>query len=449
MIDGIETKFTDCDGLSVAYQVWGDGLKNIVLVPGMISHLEAALDESGYQKWMKALSSLGRVAVFDKRGNGMSDRIEGAPTIDERVLDIEAVMDAAGMETATLIGVSEGCCLACVYAAIMPARVESIILCGGYARGRLARGLVDEETLAQAVQEFRENWGKPGGMHPFSGFGPAADDLEGQKAFARMQRMSATPNTVAELFELAARIDVRALLPSVNKPTLVLHREEEVPNGSDAASDFVDMIPEVTYKPLPGHQHLPWDGEVDGYVAPIAEFITGAAYVPQNRSRVLATVLFTDLVESTAFQTRIGDDAWRELMNRHDRICSHLISGHNGRLIKFTGDGLLATFNSPTNALACSFALRNALEAIELTARFGLHSGEIEERSNDISGLGVVIAARIMALATEGQILSSELIRQLTMGAPFQFIDSGEYALKGVPETWRLYQVSQRNTGTQ
>ena len=136
-------------------------------------------------------------------------------------------------------------------------------------------------------------------------------------------------------------------------------------------------------------------------------------------------------------------------MNRHDRICSHLISGHNGRLIKFTGDGLLATFNSPTNALACSFALRSALEAIELTARFGLHSGEIEERNNDISGLGVVIAARIMAVATEGQILSSELIRQLTMGAPFQFIDSGEYTLKGVPETWRLYQVSQRNVGTQ
>ena len=442
MADNLETRFAESDGLSIAYQLWGSGARNLVVVPGMVSHLETSLERPGYIQWMNALSSMGRLVVFDKRGNGMSDRIQGAPTLDERVMDIEAVMDAADMDSATLIGFSEGASLACVYAAMRPERVERLALCGGYARGRLARGYLSEDGLEQAMIQFRKNWGKPSQPHPFSGFGPDLDDTEGQKAWAQFQRMSATPTTVASLFELAARIDIRALLPSIFQPTLVIHRENEEPNGREAAEDFLDLIPSAEYRTTPGNQHLPWEGDVESYTTPIIEFITGTAPVASHATRTLATVLFSDLVGSTSVQAQIGDEAWCVLMDRHDDICNTQITHHVGKLVKFTGDGILATFGSPTSALKCANAMRGALSTLKLEARFGTHTGEIEIRGDDISGLGVVIAARIMDHADGGQVLASDLTRQLTLGAPFRFQDCGEQELKGVPDKWRLYEVS-------
>lgn len=440
MANNPETCFAECEGLSIAYQIWGSGPRNLVLVPGMISHLESSMERPGYIRWVNALSSMGRLVVFDKRGNGMSDRIHGAPTLDERVLDIEAVMDAADMDSATLVGFSEGASLACVYAAMRPERVERLVLCGGYARGRLARGYLSEDGLEQSLTQFRNNWGKPNRPHPFSEFGP--DGAEGQDAWARFQRMSATPTTVAGLFELAARIDIRALLPSITQPTLVIHREDEEPNGRDAAADFLDLMTGPQYRMVPGDKHLPWEGDTESYAAPIIEFITGTAPVAAHATRTLATVLFSDIVGSTSVQARIGDEAWRDLMDRHDDICNAQIARHTGQLVKFTGDGVLATFASPTGALECANAMRAALSSLKLEARFGTHTGEIEKRGDDISGLGVVIAARIMDHADGEQVLASDLTRQLTLGAPFRFQDCGERELKGVPKTWQLYEVS-------
>ncbi|MES0826555.1 adenylate/guanylate cyclase domain-containing protein [Ruegeria sp. SCP11] len=445
MTANVETLFTESDGLSIAYQVWGDGPRNLVLVPGMISHLEASMENPGYLQWMTALSSVARLVTFDKRGNGMSDRIQGTPTLEERVMDIEAVMDVTEMTSATVIAFSEGASLACVYAAMRPERVERLALCGGYAQGRLTRGYLTPESLKIALKQFRENWGKLYKPHPFSAFGPSEDDTEAQEAWAHFQRMSATPITVANLFELAARIDIRELLPSISQPTLVIHREFEEPNGADCAQDFLRLMPSTKYKTIPGHEHVPWEGDVDSYAAAIVEFVTGEAPATIQPKRTLATVLFSDLVASTSQQARIGDESWRDLMNRHDDICANQISRHGGHLVKFTGDGVLATFSSPTSALACAGSLREALSAIDLNARFGAHTGEIEIRGEDISGLGVVIAARVMGQAQEGQVLASDLTRQLMLGAPFEFQDQGEHELKGVPSTWRLHAVSPTN----
>lgn len=441
MSNSPETKYAVSDDLSIAYQIHGSGRRNFVLVPGMISHLEAQLEHPGYVQLLKMVGNSGRLAVFDKRGNGMSDRIHGAPTLDERMLDIEAVMDDSKMASATIIGTSEGASLACVYAAMRPDRVEKLVLCGGYARGRLARGDLSEDGLHQAQLQFRQNWGKPNQVHPFSAFGPGPDDPEGQIARARFERMCGTPTTVAALFELAARIDIRALLPFILQPTLVLHREDEAPNGRDCAMDFVKMMPSAEYSTVPGSQHLIWNGDVESYVAQIVEFATGEAPAASPGTRKLATVLFSDLVDSTSSQVKIGDEAWRVLMNSHDDICGAQISQHGGSLVKFTGDGVLATFNSPTNALACAIALQDALSLVELDARFGAHTGEIEIRGEDISGLGVVIAARIMDHAVGGQVLASNLTRQLMLGSHFSFNDCGEYELKGVPEKWCLHEV--------
>lgn len=436
-----ETRFTQSDGLSIAFQLWGQGPRNLILVPGMISHLEAALDRPGYLPFLQALGSMGRLAVFDKRGNGMSDRIQGAPTLDERVMDIEAVMQAADMSSATVIGLSEGASLACVYAAMRPERVERLVLCGGYARGRLTRGFTTEAGLLQEKDQFVHGWGQPGGAHPFSAFGPGPEDPAGQASRARFERMSATPTTVAALYDLAARIDIVDLLPTIRQPALVIHRDAEEPNGRDSARDFVARLPNVEYCPVPGHQHIPWEGDIETYTAPMFEFITGALPVTVPATRSLATILFSDLVNSTAAQAAMGDETWRDLMNRHDETCGACIARHRGSLVKFTGDGFLATFESPTSALDCAEAVRTALAALGLPVRFGAHTGEIESRGSDISGLGVVIAARIMDHAGAGEVLASDLTRQLMLGAPHRFEPRGEHALKGVPERWRLHAV--------
>ncbi|HSF96731.1 MAG TPA: adenylate/guanylate cyclase domain-containing protein [Thermohalobaculum sp.] len=435
-----ETQYAESGGLSIAYQIWGEGKGNIVLVPGIISHLEYSLENAAYVHWVRELSRIGRLSVFDKRGNGMSDRIAGAPTIDERMRDIEAVMDAAGMERASIIGFSEGGAISIAFAAMRPERVERLIVCGAYAAGRRARGELDGETLERTVAELRANWGKPGGRHVYSAFGPDPADREAYERFISEQRMSATPSGIAALFRMAADIDIRPLLPMVKAPTLIVYRRDEA-NNARVADPLAEGISGAEQKALPGSHHVPYDGDTDAYVAAIREFITGAAPAAPEATRMLATVLFTDLADSTARQAQLGDAAWRRLMNRHDDICSRQVARHGGRLIKFTGDGMLATFNAPTAAVSCALAARDALSALDLPCRSGVHTGEIELRGEDVSGLGVVIAARIMAEAGAGEVLASDLTRQLMLGAPFLFAGRGEHALKGVPGTWSLHEV--------
>ena len=439
-----ETQYATSDGLSIAYQVWGDGLIDLVVVPGITSHLEARLELPEYVRWLRAFSAFSRLVIFDKRGNGMSDRIIGAPTLDERVADIQAVMDAAGMERAALAGYSEGGAISMLYAARYPERVSKLIIITSYAKGRVTSGMQTPEELEKVNKQLAENWGRVGGVHQFSAFGPGPEDPDGNAQFARICRMGATPATIVALNRMASYIDVSDVLPSIHQPTLVLCREGE--EAYRERSLFVaENIPNATYMELLGDEHAPFRGDSDAYVRAIREFLVDDASSmadPASSKRFLASVLFTDLVGSTASQARLGDDTYRELMNRHDDLSQRQIQRYKGRFIHSTGDGLMATFDAPSNAIACAAAIRDALSSIDLQVRAGVHTGEIELRGDNISGINVNIAARIADHANSGEIFTSDLTRQLMIGANVSFESRGDYELKGVPGAWPIFAAS-------
>ncbi len=439
-----ETQYATSDGLSIAYQVWGDGPYDLVFTPGIISHLEVQLEIPEYVHWMRSLSAFARVVKFDKRGNGMSDRIVGAPTFDERITDIQAVMDAAGVKTAALAGFSEGGAMCMVFAARQPERVSKLIIGGSGATGRVASGEETQEDYDKAAEQLLRNWGRVGAVHRFSHFGPGPEDPEGQVQFARFCRMSTTPATIVALSRMATYCDVRDVLPSIQQPTLVLRRERE--SASRERSMLVaELIPNATYVELPGDEHQAYMGDADAYLRAIREFLVdepAAMVVPAASKRVLASVLFTDLVGSTESQVRLGDDTYRELMNRHDDLSQQQIRRYKGRFIQSTGDGLLATFDAPTSAIACAVAIRDAVSSIDLQMRAGIHTGEIELRGDNISGISVNIASRIADQAGSGEVLTSDLTRQLMIGSDVSFQGRGDFELKGVPGTWPLYAAS-------
>ena len=441
MNDLPETQYaTTSDGLSIAYQVWGEGSENLLIVPGIITHLEAQLEIPSYLDFARGLAAHFRLIRFDKRGNGMSDRVSGAPTIDERARDIEAVLDAAGADRAAVAGFSEGSAVSLVFAARHPERVTKLINGGGFAAGRISRGEWSLEEHEAVLEEIRANWGKPGGRHYFAQFGPPLDDVEGQADFARYCRLCATPSTIVALHDMNSRIDVREVLPFIHQPTLILRREGE-PISRAQSVYLAEHIPNAEFRELPGTEHPPYRGDTDSYVRAIRDFVLGesAAPAPVSGRRVLASILFTDLVGSTEAQARLGDAAFRTLLDRHDDLGGDEIRRHGGRHVNTTGDGLLATFDAPTDAITCAIAIRERLAAIDLPVRAGVHTGEIELRGNDISGINVNIAARIADRADAGEILASDLTRQLMIGARIDFEARGESELKGVPGRWPLY----------
>ena len=440
-----ETQYAESDGLSIAYQVWGEGPNDLIFVPGIISHLEYFLGNPDYVHFMHELAKHFRLIVFDKRGIGMSDRITGAPSLDERIKDIEAVMVAANVERASLVGSSEGAPMAMLFAARNPEKVAKLILCGGYAVGAVTAGVLTEDELEVRLGKLRENWGKPDGEHHFTDTQLKQDASAEERAqFARTCRMCATPTTVAALEDMNNRIDVRAMLPTIQQPTLVLRREAEwMPRA--ASEGIANNIPGAIYRELPGSEHAPFLGNSGAYIDAIREFILGdaaPARAPTASQRVLASVLFTDIVGSTEQQVRLGDKAYRDLMNRHDELSKRQIENCNGRFVHGTGDGLLATFAAPTDAITCAIAIRDAVTNINLAVRAGVHTGEIELRGNDISGISVNIASRIADQAGDGEILTSDLTRQLMIGSSAIFDNRGDFELKGVPGSWPLFAAS-------
>jgi class 3 adenylate cyclase len=390
------------------------------------------------------MSAFSRFAIFDKRGNGMSDRIVGAPTLDERAADIQAVMDAAGMERVSLAGFSDGSAISMLFAARYPERVSKLIVGSGYAQGRVTSGMQTPEELENESKQFAENWGRVGGVHQFSGFGPGPEDPEGQAQFARICRMGATPATIVALNRMASYIDIGDVLPSIRQPTLVLCR-----NGDEAYRErslFVaENIPNATYVELPGDEHPPYLGDIDAYTRAIRDFVIdpdSEMMTTVTSKRFLASILFTDLVGSTESQARLGDESYRELMNRHDDLTQRQVQRHKGHFIQATGDGLKATFDAPSNAIACAAAIRDSLSSLDLQVRAGVHTGEIEQRGDDITGISVNIAARIADRADSGEILTSDLTRQLMIGANVNFESRGEHELKGVPGKWPVFAAS-------
>lgn len=428
--------------LRIAYQVVGDGPFDLVAVLGYVSHLELAWEDPAMADCLRGLASFSRLILFDRRGLGLSDPIQGAPTLEDRMQDLRAVMDAAESERAVLFGLSEGGPMSMLFAATYPDRVSALVLYGTFARLTVA---VDypwgypTEVLEEFVEAKAENWG---GDDTVDFFAPSrARDPEFRRSWAAFERRATSPGGYRALMAMNAETDVRDVLPSIQAPTLILHRSGDIPIRVGQGRYLSEHIAGARYVELPGNDHFFWVGDTGAIVDEVEEFLTGRRS-PHDTDRVLATVLFTDIVGSTEQAAELGDAAWRVLLTRHDHLAERAVDRWRGELIKSTGDGVLATFDGPARAIRCATALRDALRDDDLDIRAGLHTGEIERRVGDVLGIGVHIASRVAAMAGPGEILVSRTVTDLVAGSGINFEDRGDHELKGVPGTWRLFTVA-------
>jgi len=440
----LDIHFARSDDVSVAYHVVGDGPVDIVYVQGAWSHLEVQWELPAYRRFCELLGEFARVILFDKRGMGLSDRVAGATPLDVRMDDIRAVMDGVGSESASLIGASEGGPLSMLFAAAHPERVHSLILMGAEVRERKDEqwpwGESTEEELEASMATIHERWGKPGRFMEY--FAPSQDDTPWMIDWsARLQRNANTPSSAEAFLRMAFNIDVRDIVPSVRVPTLVLHSEGDrmcsVENGRYLARE----IPDARYVELPGADHVPWF-EPDRVIGEIREFLTGRR-VALTPDRVLATVLFTDIVGSTDRAAELGDGRWRVLLDAHNTVIRSELNRFRGVEVDTAGDGFLATFDGPARAIHCAHEIERVVRQLGLEVRAGVHTGEVERVGNDVAGIAVHIGARIAGLAGPGEVLVSGTVRDLVAGSGLAFVDRGMHQLKGVPGEWRVYSATE------
>jgi pimeloyl-ACP methyl ester carboxylesterase len=438
-----ETRYAQSDGVHIAYQVFGEGDLDIVLVPGYITHVEMVWEHEPARRMLEGLGSFARVITFDRRGSGLSDPVAEAPTLEQRMDDVRAVMDAAGSEKAALVGISEGVSMSLLFAATYPERVQSLVCIGGMARSTAA----DDYPFASPTEALIESGTEL--IAPFWGQGALidvvapsrADDPDARAFLARMERASASPGMLAALVQMFFDIDVRDVVPSVHVPTLVLHRRYDrlvnVRNGRWLA----EHLPDAKLVELPGDDHIIWYEHPELTLAEVQEFLTGTR-AAREPDRVLATVLFTDIVDSTRIASDMGDKRWREVLEEHQRAVTEALGRHSGRQVKSTGDGFLATFDGPARAIHCAGEIVGSSEPLGIKIRAGIHTGECEVIGDDIGGIAVHIAARVSALADADEILVSRTVKDLVAGSGIEFDDRGDHTLKGVPDTWQLHAVA-------
>lgn len=430
-------------GVDVAYQVVGDGPIDLVFVSGFVTHLDLSW-EFPHFAWLEQLDGIARVITFDKRGTGLSDRSLGFGSLEERASDIGAVMDAVGSESAFLHGVSEGGPMSILFAASHPERAEGLILMGTAARFSRAPDYPSgvPESLARAFLDFvADNWGTG---RVFEVFIQNPPDAEAARAMiARFERSACTPKMAAEIMRRNFEIDVRAILPTISAPTLVLHATGDPIVPLASGRYLAEQIAGARFQELQGDFHVSWrHSHIADWRDRVVDFLAVGEAAAVSVDRVLATVLFTDIVASTERAQAMGDSAWHALLDQHDRIAAEQIGRHGGRLIKTTGDGVLATFEGPSRGVACALAMATALRPHDLQIRAGVHTGEIEQRAGDIAGIGVVIASRICDLAATDEVLVSRTVKDLVTGSDMVLTDRGSHTLKGVPEAWQLYATS-------
>ena len=438
-----ETRYARSGEVSIAHQVIGEGELDLVVAFQFISHLDLFWESPPLASFLRRLASFARVILFDRRGVGLSDPIDGAPTLEERMDDLRAVMDAAGSERAALLGMSEGATASMLFAATYPERVSALALWGGMARSTWAEDYpwaAPREALIEAEDELMSPfWGQGATLDVFS---PSlAADPRAREFQARYERQAASPKRFRQLFEMFLDTDVRDALPLIQAPTLVMHRRGDMAVNYRAARWLAEQIENARYMEFEGEDHFPWVGESEGPLAAIEEFLTGVRPAPPTR-RVLATVLFTDIVDSTRRATELGDGRWRELLERHQELTREQLRRFEGREIKTTGDGFLATFEGPTRAAECARAIADAMPPLGIAVRAGLHTGEVELIGDDVGGIAVHVAARIAALAGPGEALASRTVRDLAAGSAVEFAPAGSHQLKGVPDEWEVYRVA-------
>lgn len=438
-----ETKYAKSNGLNIAYQVIGDGPLDLVFVMGWVSHLDYFWEEPSFARFLRRLASFSRLIAFDKRGTGLSDRvsIKELPTLEERMDDVRAVMDAAGSQRAALMGISEGAPLCALFAASYPERTSALVIIGGYARriwdNDYPWGIKPEQRRA-FLDEIKKDWGGPVGLAERA---PSmAHDERFRRWWATYLRMGASPGAVLALTEMNSQIDVRQVLPAIRVPTLILHRTGDLTLGVEQGRYMAEKVPGAKFVELPGDDHLPFVGDQDALIDEVEEFLTGVrpAHEPD---RVLATVMFTDIVGSTERVRILGDRAWRDLLESHDAIVRKHLERYRGREVTTTGDGFLATFDGPARAIRCVCGIAGDLRAIGIEIRAGVHTGECEVRGEDIRGIAIHIAARVAELANPGEVLASGTVRDLVAGSGIEFQDRGAHTLKGISDEWRLFAI--------
>jgi pimeloyl-ACP methyl ester carboxylesterase/class 3 adenylate cyclase len=436
-----DVRYANAGGVNIAYQVVGDGPIDMVLVPGWLSNIEVFWEEPRVSRFLMRLASFVRLILFDKRGTGLSDRVTQAATLEERIDDVRAVMDAIGSQRAALFGYSEGGSMCALFAATHPNRVQALIMMGTYAR----RGRAPDYPWAPAKEEilawtetFPKIWGTPVGIDQRAP--SVAQDLATRQWWARYLRMSASPATARALTEANLDIDIRSLLPSIRVPSLIMHSINDATIPYGAGEHLAQSIPGSKLVTLTSVDHVPFFDGAEEVIRCIEEFLTGTSQAEAINSSV-QTLLFSDIIGSTETAMERGNERWTDLLEAYRRIIRAELRIYRGQEIDTAGDGFLASFDGPARAVRCATAISRGLKKIAVATRIGLHTGECEVRGKQLSGVALHIAARVAALASSDNILVSQTVKDLVAGSGLQFVDAGSHVLKGVPDERRLFKV--------
>ena len=436
-----QVKYAKSGDKHIAYQAVGEGPIDLVLVHGWVSHVELMWEEPSIARFHERLAGFSRLILIDKRGTGLSDKVaeNELPTLEQRMDDVRAVLDAVGSQRSALMGISEGGPMCALFAATYPERTSALIMCGGYARWMRdddCRWAMTREQHEAAAAVFERNWGTPVGFKTVAPTSSA--DERYRNWWARYLRMGASPGAGVALYRMNIEIDIRSLLPSIRVPTLLLHRTGDRLINVEASRYMARHIPGARLVDLAGDDHLVVLGDSDTVLGEIQEFLTGVR-PPAAPETTLATVLFVDMAGSTEKAAALGDVRWRNLLAAFHQTIKQELERHRGKLIDTAGDGAFASFDGPARAIRCAAAIRDRAATLGVAVRAGLHTGECEIAGDKLAGIAVHIGARVAALARPGEVLVSSTAKDLVAGAGLRFSDRGAHALKGVPGEWRLF----------
>jgi pimeloyl-ACP methyl ester carboxylesterase len=436
-----ETRYATNGTVNIAYQVVGQGPRDLIFVPGFVSNVEVAWEEPHFASFLERLASFSRLILFDKRGTGLSDRVADMPSLEVRMDDVRTLMDAVGSERAAFFGISEGAPMCVLFAATYPERTEAVIMAGGYAR----RAWAPDHPWGKTEQQYKDyidtiqrEWGRAVDLEA------RAKSLHLDPSFrqwwGRFMRLAASPADAARVIRLTAEVDVRHVLQTIRVPTLIFHAIGDPMVDVRYSRYMAERIQGAKYIELPSADHLPWLADADIVVDEVAEFLTGVRPVHEP-DRVLATVLFTDIVGATEKAAALGDRRWREILDNHHTTVRRNLIRFRGREIDTAGDGFFAAFDGPARAVQCACAVADALQPFGLEIRAGLHTGECEVMGAKVGGIAVHIGARVAALAGAGEVLVSSTVKDLVAGSGLRFADRGIKPLKGVPGEWHIFAV--------
>jgi pimeloyl-ACP methyl ester carboxylesterase len=438
-VNQIDTRYAKSGELNIAYQVFGSGDVNLVLIPGWASHVENIWTLPDFAEFAEKLTHFARVVLLDRRGTGLSDPVSDPPTLEERMDDVRAVLDAVGWQRAAIWGISEGGPMAMMFAATYPDRAQALLLYGTFAR--FSRGDAYPHGYPAEVNDtwvplLDTAWGTGELSRAFA---PSiAVDATTLRTLARLERMAMSPGTARKLFGMMTQLDVRHVLPAIRVPTLVLHRRDDKPVRVGHARYLAAHIDGSRYVELDGEDHLPWCGDVDALLGEVREFLTGERSDVEP-DRILTTILFCDIADSTRRLAELGDQGWRQVLTSFYALADDKLRHFRGRQLDTAGDGLFAAFDGPARAVRCGAALARAVQALGLQLRVGVHTGECEVLGEKYSGMAVHLGARVAARAEPGQVLVSSTVKNLVVGSGIHFDDIGLHALKGVPGEWHLF----------